>query len=66
MFHYVLLNDPHPTLGGKTSYGPLSTREAAQSYGEREVAASAEIGIQGVTFRIVSTRHPEPLIVDYA
>ena len=53
MYH-IIINDPDPKHGGVTQYGPLPTRKEATWWGEREVLAAAELGIQGVTFQIVA------------
>ena len=49
----VELNDPHPTMGGKTVKFPFAYREHAEVWARDEVSAATELGITGVTYKIM-------------
>lgn len=48
----VEMNDPNPTLGGKTMKFPFACREHAELWAKDEVNAASELGIPGVTYRV--------------
>ena len=48
----VEMNDPHPTLGGKTIKFPFAYQEHARVWAEDEITAAKELGFVGLTYRI--------------